>query len=436
MEFKIPFFKKEKKSADYKSYMVFNNSYEFLDYNDPKLAREGFIKNIITYKCISVITGQFRKCDYLLYQMRGKDKKEIEQHPVLDLLKRPYTGISQAHHLERLATQYLIYGENYIQRWYENNPGTIQYAPPKKLYALRPDNVNNLPGKNHYNSEYRYHPEYDSGITFQVNTIGECNLMIMRKFNPQNDYHGLSPILPASYSIDTHNTFSKMVYNLAKNGAQPTGVLTIPAERKLTDDEFLRMKKEMEAQTGPEYAGRPKLLEGGATWQQISINPDDMNSNETLKQQAYNIALAWGVPMELINQEQGKYTNKQEAYEQLYEDAVLPLTKDYFDILNAELLPLYCDNLILEPDYTNTMVMRQRENATMEKLNGITYLTPNEKREAVGYEDHPEGDTLPKGGNSNPEKEEMKHRFIGQEVKNGSTIDEALELLNDIYGKI
>ena len=438
MEFKIPFLKsKEQKSADYKTYLVANNQYHFLDYNNSKLAIEGYIKNVIVYKCINVITSQFRKCNYLLYQYNSSgDKREIENNELLNLLSRPYPGISQASHLERLATQYLIYGENYIQKKFADriDPGIPQpNKKPQYLYALRPDFINNIPGKNHFNSQYQYNPEYDSGINFQVTLTGQSNLMIMRKYNPQNDFHGLSPIVPAGYSIDTHNAYSKMTNNLAQNGAMPTGILTVPADRRLEDSEFERIKKELMSQTGPEHAGKPKILEGGMTWTQISIEPEKMQANDTLKQQAYNIALAFGVPMELLNQEQGKFTNKQEAYEQLYEDAVLPLTKDYFDLLNAELVPLYGTNLRLEPDYTDTMVMRQREDNTMQKINKINYLTPNEKRAIVGYEDHPEGEGLDQGSTDSVESEE-KSRFISQEVKDGLSYEEASEIANEIYG--
>lgn len=424
---------KEKNSTNYRSYFLYGDEGVFLDYtSNSKLAYEGFIKNIITYKCITLIVDQAKQLKYVLHtkNKKGELTSKLDAHESLNLLRRPYPGMSETDFKERLFAQYLIYGINYIQKLYKKDPGIYQSTPPMLMYPVRPDQIQPIEGAGHMNSKYIYTPQYEESVTFQVNKYGQSNLMIMKKFNPMSDYTGLSPVIPAGYSIDTHNAACKWNYSLLRNGAKPSGILTVPADVELEESEMLRIKARLEAQTGPDEAGKPILLEGGMTWQQISIDPDKMSHNETERQAAYKIALAWGVPMELLNMEHSKFENKRTAYRQLYEDAVLPLVGAYMDTLNMDYIPLFGDDLYVKADMSHTMVMQDAQNEQMEKLEKITFLTKNEKREKLGYEKHPDGEGLGEA-TRNPEAEQM----IAEEVQNGASIKEAIEMTRLIYGE-
>ena len=87
-----------------------------------------------------------------------------------------------------------------------------------------------------------------------------------------------------------------------------------------------------------------------------------------------------------INTEQSKYDNLHAAYEQLYDNKIVPMGEAFADDLNNELTPLYGSDLLLKADFSHTKTMQDSKMRLMEKLNPITYISNNEKREMTDYE--------------------------------------------------
>ena len=77
---------------------------------------------------------------------------------------------------------------------------------------------------------------------------------------------------------------------------------TIPATgRRWRRAQFERLKRELEASfSGERNAGRPMLLEGGLSWQALSLTPADMDFVALKAAAAREIALAFGVPPMLL----------------------------------------------------------------------------------------------------------------------------------------
>ena len=69
----------------------------------------------------------------------------------------------------------------------------------------------------------------------------------------------------------------------------------------MTDDQFQRLQEQLyEKYTGATNANKPLLLEGGLEWQEMSINPKDMDFIELKNSASREIALAFGVPPQLL----------------------------------------------------------------------------------------------------------------------------------------
>ena len=66
--------------------------------------------------------------------------------------------------------------------------------------------------------------------------------------------------------------------------------------------------------TGQSNAGKPILLEGGLQWQEMNLTPKDMDFIESKNSAARDIALAFGVPPQLLTiKGDNSYNNMQEA---------------------------------------------------------------------------------------------------------------------------
>lgn len=434
--FKMPFLKK-KETNSYKSYILFSNNIISKDYNNPELAIEGFMKNVAVYSIITLIVDQIKRLKFELYEMKNNgSKKEIVKHPLLDLLKKPYPTMSQVDFLEQLFIQFEIYGNGYIQKIFkaDKTPERYKKEIPILVYPLRPDEISSQEGDNHFNHSYTYAPSHGRSVVFQVTPLGQSNLITLKNYNPNSDYRGMSKLLPAGYSVDVHNEINKCQLGLLLNGAKPSGILTVPAETVLTQDQIDRIRAQIEEKTNGNNSGKPLVLEGGMTWTQISFSPVDIGYNDMKKQAVHEIAMAYGVPLELANQEQSKYENKMAAYKQLYENTVIPTTNKLIDALNAELVPLYGDNLELVASFDHTRIMKELMIWTMKELNDINFITPNEKRFIIGYEDIDGGDTLQIAKKEDPINSDLKAKFIAEQASDGVEVNEAVAIGKLIYG--
>jgi len=102
-------------------------------------------------------------------------------------------------------------------------------------------------------------------VRFDVDDAGDADIWHSKLFNPVNDWYGLSPVEAGAYGVDQHNEAMAWVQALLQNSARPSGALK--SEEELSDDQFARLKAQIEEQyTGAKNGGRPMLLESGLDW--------------------------------------------------------------------------------------------------------------------------------------------------------------------------
>ncbi len=101
------------------------------------------------------------------------------------------------------------------------------------------------------------------------------------------------------------NTFSlaqaidRSAGGMFKNGLRPSGVLTFaawlsPEQRELAENKLT------EKFLGAVNSGRPLVLEGGTTWQQLTISPEDAQMLESRSFSVEEICRFFGVPPHMV----------------------------------------------------------------------------------------------------------------------------------------
>jgi len=216
----------------------------------------------------------------------------------------------------------------------------------------------------------------------------------------------MSPIEAAARSVDQNNESRAWNVALLQNSARPPGALV--AEQELQEEQFNRLKEQIKEQySGAKNAGRPLLLEGGLDWKEMGLSPADMHWLEGLKLSAREIAIAFGVPPELIGDTANKtYSNYKEARQAFYTETVLPLMDWIRNELNNWLVPKFGDDRIyIDYDRDEIEALQEDRAAVWEKAMEavkIGVLTPNEARLLLGYEEVPGADTLMVPGNMMP----------------------------------
>lgn len=346
---------------------------------------EGYKKNIIANRCVSLIATSAASVDWLLYFKSTTNKQIIKQHKLLELLNKPNPLYAGAEFFENVFAYKLLSGNSYILAL-KSKVGEI-----RELHFLRPDRVEVVPGKHALPAGYIYKIGEHKTFYPVDSVTGQSDVLHIKNFHPTDDWYGMSPIEAASYSIDLHNQAMKWNQSLLQNGARPSGALILKSDNvygshSLTQEQFERLKSEVKEQfTGQSNAGRPILLEGGLQWQEMSLTPKDMDFIESKNSAARDIALAFGVPPQLlaIKGDNG-YNNMQEARLAFWEETILPLLDHAIDSLNNWLLPKFDSNLELSYDHNAISALALRQEKNWRRIQNADFMTINEKRASIG----------------------------------------------------
>jgi HK97 family phage portal protein len=222
-------------------------------------------------------------------------------------------------------------------------------------------------------------------------------ILHMALFHPLNDHYGLSPLEPAATGIDLHNAAGSWNKALLDNSACPSGALVYTAkDGQLTPEQYERLKSELEESfQGAKNAGRPLLLEGGLDWKAMAFSPKDMDFIAAKHVAAREVALALGVPPMLLGiPGDNTYSNYQEANRVFFRGTVLPLATRIGSALTQWLAPAFGAAVSLVVDTDNVPALAKDRAALWEQVSKASFLSVNEKREAIGYSPIEGGDRL------------------------------------------
>ncbi len=260
-----------------------------------RLALEGYAQNAVVNACVNKISSAIASVEPTLYKRKGGKLTKVDTHPLLDLLENPNPTQSGKEFVRYLVSYYLTGGNAYV--WANGlDPMASKPQPPTELQIFNPGKVQIEPGDGLFPKWFEYKPATERFV-FPVDRLtGRSAVMQFKTFNPLNPWYGLPPMLAAAYGIDIHNGGNLWNKKLLDNDGRPSGALRIlggdgkPAN--LTDDQYQRVKEMMDEQySGANNAGRPLLLEGGLEWQQMSVNPKDMDFLNAKNSAARDIGL-------------------------------------------------------------------------------------------------------------------------------------------------
>lgn len=363
-----------------------------------KLAEEGYQKNIIVYRCVSLISRSVASVPWQLH----KKETPLGNHPLLTLLQVPNPQQSLPRFMEALTAYLLLAGNAYVE-------ATFSEKVPLELYLLRPDRMRVIPSPSGIPEAYEYTLKGQK-VTIPVDPLGgRSHLLHMRMFHPLNDWYGMSPIEAAAHAIDQHNAVATHNLALLQNGGRPSGALEVKlnAGESLSEEQRTRIKDELhQAYEGASNAGRVMILEGNFDWKEMGLSLKDLDFIEGKNLSAREIAQVYGVPPMLVGVPgDATFSNYKEARYHLWEDTILPYLEMIKSELNRWLVPYYEDKLMLSYNTDAIPALAPKREALWDKIEKASFLTLNEKRELLGYPPLPFGNSLQSSG----EKAKLSH---------------------------
>lgn len=347
-----------------------------------KLAYEAFMNNIIVNRSIGMIAKNAASAKLILYKLQPNGLwEEVNSHPAWTLIQNPNPRLSCTQFVENVITYLLISGNSYIYIRKNN----ADY--PIEMQLLRPDRVIIVKNRDHYLYRYRI-----DNIVYEFPfdpDSGDSEILHIKNFHPLDDWYGLSSIEIAYNLIEQHNECIKWNKALLSNGARPSGALVLKNNTMgaINNEQFNRLKEQIDNHIkGGINAGRIMLLEGGMEWQDMSINPRDMDFIETKNGAARDIALALGVPPQMLGiKGDNTYSNMSEARIAFWEETVLPLLRNFCDHMSKWISEHFNEPIKLEYDADSISSLIEKREGLWANLNLSTFLTDEEKREMLGF---------------------------------------------------
>lgn len=323
------------------------------------LVEEGYHKNVVVYRCVNLIARTMAGIPWTLSNERNQS---VDRHVLLDLLHTSFT--------EHLIGYLLLSGNAFIE-----------LTQPLKL--IRPDQIEVFCKK-----EARIYEcvENDKRRRIPLHPkTSEPAIVHIKLFHPLNEAYGMSPLEAASSAIDQHNAVGMHNLSLLQNGGRPSGAFFIKTSTPLTEDQRQRLKHDLRTgYEGGQNAGKLLMLEGDMEWKELGLSPKDLDFSEGKNTSAREIAQAFGVPPMLVGVPgDATFSNYKEARFHLWEETILPLLELVVSTLNLHLVPIY--RVRLGYDLNAIPALWSRREALWKMINEASFLTDQEKREALGY---------------------------------------------------
>jgi len=285
--------------------------------------------------------------------------------------------------LETLAAHMLLHGNAFLQIICGGDDR------PNACFALRPDRVTIEPDEKGWPVAYHYKAGDFSARYPARDAMGRVAVVHFKSFHPTDDHYGLGCLGAAARAVAVHNSAAEWNRAILDNAARPSGALVYDSAdgSALSPEQFDRLKAEMEASfAGSGNAGRPMLLEGGLSWQSMSMTPADMDFVALKAAAAREISLAFGVPPMLLGLPgDSAYANYKEANRALWRLTILPLLAKLLDGLTGALRP-YWPDAQLQVDMDRVTALAEDRERLWKQVSAADFLSPDEKRTLLGLD--------------------------------------------------
>lgn len=375
----------------------------FTPRNYKKLAEEGYIKNVIAYRCIKEIAINISCIQWLLFE----NEELVENSLITKLLTKPNPNQSCAQFWEAFISFYLIDGNSYIEAVtagldVETNGDInkiveppIPGVSPQELWILHPDRMRIEPSKSGMIKLFEHDVNGQKTQWLVDQITGASKILHLKDFHPTNDWYGLAPIQPAGFSIDQHNAAGEHNAALLQNGARPGGML----KHSGNEDQAKRLKQAFdEMYSSPKNAGRPLIIDESAEWIEMSRSPKELDFHETKRDVARDICNAFRVPHVLIIPGESTFRNQEEARLMFWEQTIIPLLNTITASMNSWLLPMFGEEnarLDYSLDDISALIPRRKEKFEV-TIQGYRegLLSLNEAREKIKLDTVEGGDAF------------------------------------------
>lgn len=314
-----------------------------------------------------------------------KGDEIIRKHELLNLLAKP-NDLLTGEQFFSLWSKYIdIYGKAFIlilKEGFSNRKISLELLDPRKCKA----NFNKL-------GEF-------IGIDYNGKTNAYSSQDIIYDYNPDpdNPKEGISLLRAGANLLQTQIDLDAINAQLIKSGGKIDGIINFKSEQIGAEQMIEFREKYKEQLENKEDFGNLVFLGGDASYQKTSLSPEELGYLNTRKAILNDICILTDVPQALMGAlENIKYDNAQASINIFLRETITPLIRQKIHKLN-EKVQLIPEELELSFDDPAPEDIERKLKINNSAFKG-KYLTINEMRANVGYNEIEGGDELPKTSN-------------------------------------
>mgnify|MGYP000259229976 CR=1 FL=1 len=238
------------------------------------------------WACTRLIAETIGSLPLNIFQLTEDGREKAQDITLVSVLTRqPNARMTSQEWRETMALNLVLHGNAYavIDKNSRGQVISLWPLPAEQVRIEIPED-----------GEPIYYYEHDKGIS----VYADASILHIKLFG--NGLIGLSPLAYARNTIGLAAAAEDYSHHFYINGGKPSGVLTM--DQILNKDQREKIRANFKDMfEGSENSHRMMLLEAGAKYQQIQMNPDDLQMIQTRRFQLEDIARFFGVPSFLIN---------------------------------------------------------------------------------------------------------------------------------------
>lgn len=248
----------------------------------PYISEEGALNLSAVWACVRILSETVGTLPIHLYKRTDKGRERQYAHACHKLIQLPNSFSNRFDLMHHLIISCALWGNGYarIHRGKDARPIRLQLIHPAKVEPIL-----------NANEELFY--RLDNG-----ELLSNDELIHLRGLST-NGIKGKSPIAVHRDNLSLTMAAQEYGERFFNQGGNMSGVFKYPSTLK--PEAYQRLKKDLVAQSvGLHNAHIPLLLEGGMTYERISIPPEDAQFIATRKFQKTEIATIYGIPPHMI----------------------------------------------------------------------------------------------------------------------------------------
>lgn len=237
------------------------------------------------WACANLLSGTVSSLPLMVYRKKGDAKEVYRDHPL-------YKVLHDSPNFDQTSVDFWQFMQGSLEFW--GNAYAEKIKTGERVTGLVPISPALMSVRRLSSGEIEYSWTYE-GVQ---NVRKDADILHIRGFGG-NPLGGMSTLHFGRNAFGLARAVDRAAGATFKNGLRPSGALTFQ-EFLSKENREIAEGKLVEKYVGAVNAGRPLVLEGGTTWQQLTINPEDAQMLESRRFSVEEICRFFGVPPHMV----------------------------------------------------------------------------------------------------------------------------------------